>query len=399
MHILICGGGNAAHTLAGILASRPDNHINVFLSFPEEAERWKQGLALGGGMRVRNRESQLLGNPHLVSSNAQVAAAHAQLVLLALPAYAHEAVLGQLAPHLEPGVWIGALPARGAFDLCARQALGKLAERCVIFGLQTLPWACRIEVFGQSVLVLGAKSQVDLAAQPTQQAAAISHTLTHLLDLQVTPIANFLSLTLAGTGQLIHPGIMYGLFHDWSGEPLAEAPLFYQGVDAFTANVLQTMSDEVQTVRVTLQESFPMLDLSAIRPLDQWLRLSYGRDLGDTSSLQAAFNTNRSYQGLRAPVRSSKGGLEPDFKARYLSEDVPYALIATRGIAELAGVPTPQIDQVLTWAQQRLGQEYLIGGKLQGKDIAASRAPQRYGITTLDQLTHFEETESHGEKK
>jgi len=37
------------------------------------------------------------------------------------------------------------------------------------------------------------------------------------LRIKINPIANFLSLALADTGQLIHPGIMYGLFHDWNG--------------------------------------------------------------------------------------------------------------------------------------------------------------------------------------
>ena len=31
-----------------------------------------------------------------------------------------------------------------------------------------------------------------------------------------------------------------------------------------------------------------------------------------------------------------------------------------------------------------MGKEYLVNSKLQGKDIATSRAPQRYGLTTLE---------------
>ncbi len=401
MHILICGGGNAAHTLAGLLASRPEHDINVYLSFPEEADRWRDGLAQHGGMLVRRREGDLLGRPRLVSSSPEEVASQAQLVLLALPAFAHENVLRQLAPHLQPGVWLGALPARGAFDLCARDALRQAAGQTILFGLQTLPWACRIQRFGQSVQVLGTKARVDLAASPPEQAAPIAQSLTTLLGLQVSSIANFLSLTLAGTGQIIHPGIMYGLFHDWDGAPLSEAPLFYQAVDAFTAGVLQAMSDEVQSVCRVLQSRFPHLDLSAVRPLSEWLELSYGSDIRDSSSLQAAFNSNRSYLGLKAPVWQSEDGLAPDFQARYLSEDVPYALAAARGIAELAGVPTPQIDEVMSWAQARLGQELLVDGKLQGKDIYNCRSPQRYGINSLEQLleTMLEEEEPYGEKK
>ena len=73
----------------------------------------------------------------------------------------------------------------------------------------------------------------------------------------------------------------------------------------------------------------------------------------------------------------------PDFAHRYLTEDVPYGLVVIQGIAEIVQVDTPSIDKVLLWAQEKLGKEYLVGSKLQGKDVASTRAPQKYGLITL----------------
>lgn len=73
----------------------------------------------------------------------------------------------------------------------------------------------------------------------------------------------------------------------------------------------------------------------------------------------------------------------------------------TRGIAELAGVPTPTIDGVIAWAQSVTGLSYLTEAKpgghgfsesdipgtelrLDGADVARSRCPQRYGWFDLD---------------
>ena len=50
----------------------------------------------------------------------------------------------------------------------------------------------------------------------------------------------------------------------------------------------------------------------------------------------------------------------PDFSHRYITEDVPYGLVVTRGVAELAGVPTPTIDRVVAWAQRVAGLSYLV---------------------------------------
>jgi hypothetical protein len=386
MQVTVCGGGNAAHALVGLLAAQGSHLVNVYLSFEDEARRWQAGIASQGGIEVLARGASRLGRPQAVSCDPAQVLPGSQLVLLALPAFAHQAVLGQIAPYLEEGTWLGAIPARGAFDLCAWEALGEKSFSLTLFGLQSLPWACRITEYGRRVKILGTKARLDLAAWPADRAAALAQQLGELLGIRLDPAVEFLSLTLAGTGQLIHPGILYGRFQDWDGQPLSEAPLFYQGVDARTAVVLEQMSAEVQRLREALQERFPSLDLSAVRSLAEWLLRSYPDDILDTSSLQAMFNSNRSYAGLRVPMHPQPAGLLPDFQARYLSEDIPYGLVPTRGIAELAGVATPTIDRVILWAQERLEQEYLVAGRLRGRHLQATRAPQRYGLHSLEQL-------------
>jgi hypothetical protein len=385
MQVTICGGGNAAHTLAGLISARQDFKVNVYTPFSDEVLRWLQGIEARGGITLISPDGVLVGRPHRVSDDPAAVVPGSQLVLLALPAFAHEIILRDIVPYLDNGAWVGALPARGGLDWCARNVFGGGENSVVVFGLQTLPWACRIREYGREVTILGTKTEVDLAAWPPDYAEEIAALLSDLLTVPMCPISSFLSLTLAGTGQLIHPGVMYGLFRDWSGRPYAEAPLFYQGIDARTAEILQHLSHEVQSLRVLLEQRFPDLDLSSVRPLHEWLDRSYGDNIADCSSLQNCFITNRGYVGLRAPMRPTDDGLVPDFQTRYLTEDVPYGLVVTRGVAELAGLSTPVVDRVIAWAQTRLGEEYLVDGKLNGRSVAASRAPQRYGFRSLDE--------------
>ena len=115
-----------------------------------------------------------------------------------------------------------------------------------------------------------------------------------------------------------------------------------------------------------------------------WLVRRYSRDISNKSTLYKAIQTNAAYQGIKHPVKITEDGkFVPDFTHRYMTEDVPYGLVVIRGIAEIVGVQTPNIDKVLTWCQ---GKEYLVNSKLQGKDVASSRAPQRYGFTTLEHI-------------
>lgn len=388
LHVTVCGAGNAAHVLLPVLAATPAVRITVFAPLAGEAARWSASLGADGTVTaVLPGGETLAGRPALVTADPKAAAAGADLVLLALPAFAHEPALAALAPYLPPTAHICALPARGGFDWLARRLLP--GHQGAVTGLQTLPWACRIRTWGLSAEVLGIKTGVDLAAWPPPLAAEAAHLLAGLLHVAMQPMPSFLALTLANTGQLIHPGIMYGLFQGWDGRPFGEdqAPLFYGGVDDGTAALLQALSDEVQAVCTALEWALPTLDLSSVLPLDAWLRRAYAGQIDDASTLRSSFTSNRAYTGLRAPLRLvEENAYAPWFEARYLSEDVPYGLLVTRGIAELAGVATPASDRVILWAQERLGKDYLAGGRVAGRDVAGSRAPQRFGIQSVEEL-------------
>ena len=118
-----------------------------------------------------------------------------------------------------------------------------------------------------------------------------------------------------------------------------------------------------------------------------WLLRRYSHDISNKSTLYKAIQTNAAFQGIKHPVKTTEDGkFVPDFTHRYMTEDVPYGLVVIRGIAEIVGIQTPNIDKVLTWCQEKMGKEYLVNSKFQGKDIASSRAPQRYGFTSLESI-------------
>lgn len=115
---------------------------------------------------------------------------------------------------------------------------------------------------------------------------------------------------------------------------------------------------------------------------------SYGDDIGDKSSIYTMLQTNKGYRGLchpMIPVETPDGTkYKPNFKYRYYSEDMPTGLVVIRGIAELVGVSTPNIDEVICWCQQVMGKEFLVEGHACGKDMKSARAPQSYGYNDLD---------------
>ncbi len=194
---------------------------------------------------------------------------------------------------------------------------------------------------------------------------------------------------LSNLCQVIHPAVMHGNFGDWDGQSTwNEAPLFYQGMSEEAADNMYRVSDELLALKADLEGRYVALDLSVVRHILPWTLRAYGKYITDTTNLRTRFSSNKAYAGLTCPMVPAPGGqgLVPDFGARYLSEDIPYNLVAARGVAELCGVATPTIDRILTWAQRAMGAEYLVDGKICGADLARTFAPQRFGFSRLDQI-------------
>merc|ERR1711990_912200 len=151
-----------------------------------------------------------------------------------------------------------------------------------------------------------------------------------------------------------------------------------------TAGVLTGISDEVQATARKMESMVPGLDLGDAATIYDWYMACYSDQIEDASTLKLAMNTCKAYVGLTHPCKEEEGGYMPDLNYRYLSEDVPTGLCFSKGLAELVEVPTPMIDKVMEWAQKCIGLEIMVGGKMCGKDIASTRAPQAVGITTFD---------------
>jgi hypothetical protein len=83
------------------------------------------------------------------------------------------------------------------------------------------------------------------------------------------------------------------------------------------------------------------------------------------------------------------GKYTPNFGYRYLTEDVPYGLVITKAIAQLARIGTPAIDTVLKWAQRKLRASYIVRGEFNASAAAGLPIPQNYGIASVQRLVEF----------
>ncbi|HJR08398.1 MAG TPA: NAD/NADP octopine/nopaline dehydrogenase family protein [Pyrinomonadaceae bacterium] len=397
IRVLICGTGGGAHVLAGLFSIQPDVDVRVFTQNADKIRRWRESMRRDELLNVTVRLNghgdrvALRAQPFTVTDDPEQARG-CDFIVFAVPAFMHWTYLNALQPYIEDGCVIVGLPGQNGFEFDVRQALGERVNNCVVMNFESLPWICRLAEFGKTASIFGIKDKLVGALEGDLTRARVADPLAVMQRLlgekpKLAVSGHLLGITLRSPNAYSHPPIMYGRWKDWDGEALEHSPLFYQGVDEGTAELLGKVSDEVVEMSRRIMAEHESLDLTQVIPMYDWDITCYGKDIKDKTNLMTALRTNKGYKGITHPMtKTANGKYVPDFNHRFLAEDVPFGLVVIRGIAEIAGIPTPCMDKVLSWCQERLGKEYLVGSRLVGKDLATTRCPQRYGLKTIGEV-------------
>ncbi|XP_061191441.1 opine dehydrogenase-like isoform X2 [Saccostrea echinata] len=398
LKVLICGGGNGAHCLAGLSASKPEHETRVLTLYADEAERWTKILQSDDLtvtiMKNDGSSDEVKSKPSLITKDPKAAVTGADVIFLIVPAFAHEQYFREISPFVGDNTVIVGLPGQAGFEFQCLNMLGEKSKTCTIMSAESLPWACRILEFGRLVQILGVKetlgvsklqgSQSKLKGSPFEIVQNVLGPKPVLREIQ-----NYIAVNLMAKS-IIHPPLMYGKWSTFDGTPLNEKPLFYQGVDEKQAKLLSDVSDECIAIGKAIEKQIPGMDMSDVIHIFDWFLTYYADQITDKTNLMMAMQTNKAYDGLLHPMKEvGEGQFVPDFTYRYTAEDIPFGLVVMKGIGQLAGVPTPVMDEIITWAQDKLNQEYLTGSELTGKDVSKTRAPQRFGFKSLQQLFDF----------
>eukprot|EP00178_Gracilaria_changii_P010082 TRINITY_DN293_c0_g1_i2.p1 TRINITY_DN293_c0_g1~~TRINITY_DN293_c0_g1_i2.p1 ORF type:complete len:514 (-),score=97.83 TRINITY_DN293_c0_g1_i2:5303-6844(-) len=404
--ICVVGGGNAAQVLAALLgdAHRRGSQVRVSILAPfgNESERLSQNASKNGGITLENPDgSTTQGMPSLITADPAKALKNTQIVLLPLPTFAIPPMLRLIAPHLENGTWVGALPAQGGFQWIGADLLdtSEQGKNIKLFGLDKLPYNCRTKEYGKLIKVFGYKEDLALSSVPNKLGLAktMASTISEVIPkLNLYTAPNFLVLTLATSNQCIHPARMYGMFSKRT--QVDRVPLFYEEMDDFSADLIDRVSQETlaiaRAVEAKSKQMHQPMDLSGVLSIAESTMKVY--EVTDTSSLKRIFQTCKGFEGIATPLK--KGAVqdgvqmyEVDWKCRYFTEDVP-ALCVLRGLAELLGVKTDTIDMLIKWAQKNMdgGYEFITkDGKLNMDKQKLMYTPQYWGIADAEALVRF----------
>lgn len=371
MVIGICGGGNIAHSLIGLLGADASNEIRLLTRKPDE---WQNQI------RVVNKEGDdLVGNLSVVSDDSSQIIPDCELIILALPSQARESLIKQIAPFVSENTWLGSFPGMGNFELICHKYLPLKEKNIHVFASQRVPCIARVSNYGKKVVMTSKKDSMAVASLDSSLVNQISDLLSSLLDMRILPLDNFLEVTLSTSNPILHPARMYALFKDTKvDETWYKNPTFYESWNLESSDILIRMDEEVHD----LLGKVPF-DLSGIKPLLEHY------DSTNAEELTQKLTSIQAFKGLLSPMKETKEGFVPDLDSRYFIEDISYGLILIKDIAQLWEIQTPYIDKVIYWAQVLMDKSYLVDGELVGNDCDELLLQASFSIKTRDQFLNF----------
>jgi hypothetical protein len=228
--------------------------------------------------------------------------------------------------------------------------------------------------------IVGAKSSIEAAVVNISE-EYVKHVLEPLFRVRsvnepvINVIPDFVPIVFNPANQLIHPAVYYALFSKWrKGKVLSgkEEPneWLYRDMSELAGNILQAIDDEMQNVKSAYFEATGFTSCFSVLPLKDRLLLQYGDQIKDKSTMAKIVGTNAAYAMAKTPLIRTAIGVVPNPRHRVVLDDIGWGLCVLVSIADRLEVPVHMMKMLIYWHQDMMGKEFLINGRLAGKDCS-----------------------------
>ena len=252
----------------------------------------------------------------MVAADARHLAESADVILIALPAYGHKAAMDALAPHIREGqpILISSHTSLGALYLSGLLASFGISAPITAWGT-TVVTGRRKRAAEVNVNTL--RAQVDICTVPDSATDAALSLCERLFGKRFVRRDGLLAISLSNLNPQNHMGIALGNI-----SRMDRGETWSQG-----QNVTPRIGSLLEALDLERLEIAAALGLK-VRTIFEHFHLSFHVPIASISEM------NRKMHEL------GNGGTGPaTADSRYVTEDVPYGLVATCILGELAGRP------------------------------------------------------------
>lgn len=302
-----------------------------------------------------------------VASTAEELTAFADVVIFALPAYGHKQVMDAVAPHLRNGqtVLISSHASFGALYLSRLLAGRGVVLPIVAWG--TTAVTGRLSAPSQ-VSINTVRSRIDIATVPTGLAPEGLAVCRSLFGDRFVEREGLIAIALSNLNPQNHLGIaLCNMTRMERGE------IWDQGLHV-TANVGRLL-EALDKERLAIADALGL----SVRNIFEHFHLSFHVAVDSVSAMNQEMH------------RQGRGGTGPSTAdSRYVTEDVPYGLLATVRLGELTGRPAILHAAGVTLFSALYGRDFIAENTLLdaldfgSMTLAELKERSRYGYWPTD---------------
>ncbi len=289
------------------------------------------------------------------TSDLEEALDRSDVIMICIPAHAHQDIAMKMAPYLKPNHKIVINPGR---TLGAYMFTKYLKDFGVTYDLpigetDTFVLTSRKTRAGISQ-VYSKKKLVHVSGLTSQHTKSICEDLRHSLPM-IEPAVSVIVTSLTNLGMVFHP---FASLMNIGRIECDESYLHYkEGITPSIAKYLEKLDDE----RVQLARYFGY----ELHNAQQWLEDVYGSE-GD--NLYEALQNTSQYNEISSPT---------DINSRYIFEDIPTGIVPILELAKLAKTPHKYLQQVLDLANSLYEFDFEAIGRSDVKDFFEQYKPKK----------------------
>lgn len=330
--VAVLGAGNGGKAMAASLTLGGFT-VRLYDRFPE-AVADVQSL---GGINLRGMVQSGFASIPLATTDLGKALDGADVIVVVVPAFAHEFLISEMVPLLSDGQTILFTPGYLGSVLLRRRVQAMRPDlRVIIAETGSLPYACRL-IGPAEVGMRGVKVWLDLAACPASDNTLALDALAPLFPA-LHLATNVLEVALGNPNPVSHVPTCLLNYGRMEGARTTTWHDFEQWVTP-GIHRLQTRLDHERLAVIKA------LGLNGIE-IDAWSLRAYGGRPKDPLTTTGEIPQN----AIAVPDR-------------YITEDVPMGLVPLEAFGKVAGVPTPLTTLLITLASEIHEKEYRQTGR------------------------------------
>ncbi len=323
--VAVLGGGNGAHAAAADLTLKG---FRVFL-FSRSPDRFKP-IRDQGGIVLIDPSGEKLVPIHRVCDTSEEALREAELILVTVPAIAHEHYAHACAPHLKDGQVVVLNPGSTGGALAFKKILREKESNpdVPICETNTLTYICRLT--GPATVRITVRLKLQFATLPGKKTGECFGIFKGLFP-DITERKNVLETSLTNFNAVMHPPGMI-MNAGWIEHTRGDFSYYCEGGTPAIARVIEEVDRERMAICQKINYQTEQL-------------LDFFYKAGATS--ERAYRSGSFYQALQESEPNRFIRAPETLSHRYLAEDIPFGIVPMAYLGEMLGIPTPTIDALI----------------------------------------------------